>query len=661
MAAGHAMTTTLRTDIQALRGYAVLVVVLYHVGMGPFEAGFLGVDIFFVVSGFLITTLIAKGIQQGSFSLAIFYARRAKRLLPAAYTVILATAIAAPWFIDQEELAHFAWQVVGAVTFTANLVFWWQTDYFGSGSELKLLLHTWSLSVEEQYYLLLPALLMLLRPSRWLQAVVALLITSLAVGVVGALFKPVVSFYSLPTRAWELLIGSVGALYVLRTPVSADLARRTARRLFVPALVLLLCLPAVRLPGPHPGAAALTACLATLTLILAQHPLANESSVARVLAWWGDRSYSLYLVHWPLFALMHNAWAGAKDTIPLSLRIGALLLSLALAWLLHRYVEDPVRRSPLRLTRPVLLGLGASSALLVAVTPAVIALSHTDVDYRALRRVNFGLDRACDYRTPFQEQAACQTSPKPEMIVWGDSFAMHVIPGLAPSAQGGLVQATATGCGPFVGLAPQQRVRPETGIAYDRVWAESCLAFNRSVLDHLRNADSVHTVVLSSLLTAYAGDEAWLHVVERADGTLAETRSNAAEALLHLRRTAEELRRMGKRVVLVAPPPVATFNVGGCWERQQTGRVTLGVPAGCKIDKAEYMHRRAGVLAFLGGAEAAGIPVIRFEEALCDALSCLPEIDGTLIYRDSGHFTHSGSALVAKRVDLVQQINERAR
>lgn len=157
-----------RIDIQALRGLAVLLVVLYHVKIGSVTGGYLGVDVFFVISGYLITTLVASGIERGDFRLTDFYFRRAKRLLPAAYVTFAITAILAPWFLNQQELRDFMTQIIGAVTFTGNFVLWQQTGYFEGAGDLKPLLHVWSLAIEEQYYFLLPAALLFIKPSRWL-------------------------------------------------------------------------------------------------------------------------------------------------------------------------------------------------------------------------------------------------------------------------------------------------------------------------------------------------------------------------------------------------------------------------------------------------------------------------------------------------------------
>ena len=208
--------TSTRIDIQALRGLAVLLVVFYHARLGPPVAGYLGVDIFFVISGFLITGLVRKSIERGDFSFTQFYFRRAKRLLPAAYVTFLVTVLCAPVILGSEELNDLVAQVVGAVTFTANIVLWQQAGYFEGPAELKPLLHVWSLSIEEQYYFLLPASLVLIPRRFWLPAAIATAALSLALCIVGGYWKPIATFYLLPTRAWELAIGSIGALVIHR-------------------------------------------------------------------------------------------------------------------------------------------------------------------------------------------------------------------------------------------------------------------------------------------------------------------------------------------------------------------------------------------------------------------------------------------------------------
>lgn len=241
-------SSAFRVDIQALRGLAILLVVVYHAELlASLKAGYLGVDIFFVVSGYLITGIVTKGLQDGSFSFSGFYFRRAKRLLPAAYVTFLATTLLSIAFLTTPALRDYLWQLVGAVTFTGNMVLWTQTGYFAPAAELKPLLHVWSLSIEEQYYLLLPAVLVLTPRRFWTPGVWVVLLISLALclGLVAA--KPGATFYLLPTRAWELALGSLGVL-VLHERQSPYL-----RALFWPALAALLLVPFFPTGAPHPG------------------------------------------------------------------------------------------------------------------------------------------------------------------------------------------------------------------------------------------------------------------------------------------------------------------------------------------------------------------------------------------------------------------------
>lgn len=660
------MTATLkppRVDIQALRGLAVLTVVLYHAKIGRLQAGFLGVDIFFVISGFLITTLVATGIHRGTFSLSEFYFRRAKRLLPAAYVTFFVTAALAPWFLNQQELRDFATQVVGAVTFTGNIVLWQQTGYFEGAGDLKPLLHVWSLAIEEQYYFLLPAALLLTRPSRWLWGTNALLLISLGLCVSGGFIKPIATFYLLPTRAWELLIGSVGALWVLSPPNDQhQIVSRLVRLLFVPALLCLVLMPFLEVTGNHPGLIAGLVCFATLIVILRNSPQLNNALPTRCLAHVGDFSYSLYLVHWPVIALMKNAWVGSTPELPLDLRLMALLLSFVLAYLLYRLVEDPLRKGRVKLSKRLFAKLLLSSLTLMAITPLAIQAMPTRLDFKEVRKTNFGFSERCEYSTPFVPRRECQSSDQPSLLVWGDSYAMHLVPGLVQEWKNrGVIQSTKSSCGPLLGMAPRRLVHPGHGTVMDQAWAQGCIDFNQSVIDFLGTSASVDTVVLSSPFSAYVTQENYEHVLQTGNSFSSVPVSSAA-AQAGLQRTVDAIRAMGKKVVLIAPPPSSDFDIGGCLERLISGNIALGGRKGCTVDRTEYQTKRASVLELIAAVSAAvDVAVIRFDPYLCNATECQTMLAGTMIYRDAGHLSYAGSELLAKKMQLGNLIRTQAK
>lgn len=657
-------TVTLpRVDIQALRGLAVLMVVLYHTKIGSLEAGYLGVDIFFVISGFLITTLVASAINRGNFRLSDFYFRRAKRLLPGAYVTFLVTALLAPWFLNQQELGDFATQVVGAVTFTGNFVLLQQTGYFEGAGDLKPLLHVWSLAIEEQYYFLLPTALLFTRRSRWLSSASALVLISLALCVVGGMYKPIAAFYLLPTRAWELLIGSVGALWLLRTPNDWNrIATAGIRLLFAPSLLCLLVLPFLPFRLPHPGLNALLICVATLTVILRNSPRLNAAFPVKVLGRIGDFSYSLYLVHWPIIAFMKNAWVGSSPELPIDLRLTALALSFGLAYLLYRLVEEPIRRRNFRISTPLIAKVVLSSVLVVSIAPlSLLQAKAEQISFREARRINPGFSESCDYKTRFAPRSECRNSENADLLVWGDSYAMHLVPGLAQQWQsGGVMQATMSACGPFLGLAPRRKINAELDVR-DQAWAEQCIGFNQSVIDFLRTAPAIKTVVLSSPFSVYFEKKTYEHVIN--DGnTFVSVPVSTTAALAGLRRTVESIRWLGKKVVLIAPPPSSGFDIGACLERQLSGKFMFGRSKNCAIDRAEYQSSRAEVLDFLNSiSSAADISVIRFDPWLCSENSCRTLLDGTMIYRDAGHLSNAGSKMLAERMQLAKLIGEQAK
>lgn len=634
-----------RTDIQALRGLAVSQVLLYHAALGPFSAGFLGVDIFFVVSGFLITSMVRRAIEDGSFRFSEFYFRRAKRLLPAAYATFLATSVAAPFILNARELHDFSHQVFGAVTFLGNVVLFMQAGYFGGGAELKPLLHVWSLSIEEQYYLLLPAMLVFLPRRLWLVVGLTLMVGSLGLCLSLLSVKPVATFYMLPMRAWELGLGSLAAI----APVWVERARPFLNFAFWPSLAVLCLLPVFPTGLPHPGIDALLVCSATMVVILRQHPVLNTAWWSRALARVGDVSYSLYLAHWPPFAFLKNAVVG--EVTPLQ-NLVTLGLGIVLGGLLYRYVELPARSLVMRPSKRFAVGTLSASCVVFSV-PVVMAagVGSQGPDFSQIRRSNDGFAEECAFETPFKPLAACRNAEVPEVMVWGDSFAMHLVPGLAAVTDRGIIQATRSNCGPILGLAPLSNV------FYMRPWAEACMEFNQSVLDYLRLTPSIRVVVLSSPFHQYLrGDDKRNHwrTLGVLDGRLVEREASVDVALDGLRATIQSLHTLGKKVVLVAPPPAAGFNIGACAERKAQGKLVIGSPLDdCSVPVSAFRAFHARTLELIHRLEGEpGLQIVSFEPVLCDKLRCSSRMDDTYLYVDSGHLTHEGSAVLARKLDL---------
>lgn len=652
---GAAHSGGVRADIQALRGYAIGLVVLHHAALWPgLKAGFLGVDVFFVVSGYLITGMVSGQLKQGEFRFGEFYLRRAKRLLPAAYVVFLACSLSAVFILTAPELRDYAKSLVGAVGLFANVTLWMQTGYFESAAQFKPLMHAWSLSLEEQYYLLLPMCLALLPVRFWPKAALAVVLLSLALCLGLGAIKPGATFFLLPTRAWELGLGSLGVLW-------PGLSRaKFCSGLFWPAVIALLLLPLVPLGGTHPGWDAVAICVATLVILLRCHPSAASSIVARPLVFVGDISYSLYLVHWPLFSFAANAWVSPTPAV---VRLVLMVISLGLAMLLNRCVEVPMRRATLAVGwRQATIFVAGS--VVVAVSGMVawkvdaIADSH---DYVYDRRANYGLDVECEYADVFIPSSKCRSGENPKVLVWGDSNAMHLVAGLVGAKGIELEQATRSVCGPLLGIAPVEASGP-----YDERWARGCLTFNDDVLAHVARSDSIKTVVLASAFGAYLDGNSF--IVRAVDSKGSETITRAADdperVYAALVGTITQLRSLGVRVVVVAPPPsVKGIDAARCLELRATGKLCFGADySDCRISRARYQNDRAAVLSLLARLKTdAFAPVLSFDEDLCGGDTCIVELDGVGIYRDPGHFSYAGSEYLGRKLGLVDRILNVAR
>lgn len=645
-----------RTDVQGLRAIAVGLVLVYHAGVPGVTGGYVGVDVFFVISGFLISSHLLESLERhGRIRFAEFYARRIRRILPASLTVALLTAIAAIMFVPPLALERVLRDALATILYVPNVWFAIQnTDYLADHSPSPYQ-HYWSLGVEEQFYLLWPLILLALfvllrrRTGMVVAAIAALGLASLVAGIALTPVNQPVAFFLLPTRAWELLIGAlVGAILLhgaFRVPGWLGAVGGWVGIALVLASAMLYDDATV-----FPGTVAIVPTVGTALVILfgARSPALGPASVLslRPMQFIGLISYSLYLVHWPLLIITQSA-VGEQHPLRLVVKIGlGIVLAVPLAWLLFRFVETPLR-APGWLTRrrPRVTLLG-TLALTLVLTAGLTSAAH----WAAVRDVGTGdaVAAAPDFPTdpprgtgfvprnmtpsladvaadlPVVYGDGCHNSVSQEEVqdctygdgetavaVFGDSHAAQWFPAVAEIAEerGGIALSTYTksSC-PAV----------STTVLDKDVSYVSCDRWREAVLSHLEAAPPA-LVVISS----------YAHY-DLADASDAQARTEAWDA--GMRTTVERLRAAGSEVLVIADTPRFESPPATC--------ISADV-----LDVARCDGVREEVLdaAFTAAEErsvtAAGGAYVDLTGYVCDASVCPVIIDDLLVYRDVNHLT----------------------
>ena len=313
-----------RSEIDGLRALAVLPVILFHAGFEWFSGGFVGVDVFFVISGYLITTIIISEMDEGNFSIVNFYERRARRILPALFFVMIACLPFAWLWLTPTDLKGFGQSLVGASTFSSNILFWLQSGYFDTGAEFKPLLHTWSLALEEQYYILFPIFLLLTwrLGIKWILILLSIIfIISLGVAQWGAYNRPSPTFFLLPTRGWELLVGVFAAFYLkYNTQLKSQVLNQVLS--IVGFSMIIYSIIAFDETTPFPSLYALIPTIGTGLLIFCAVPntVVHNLLSLKPIVGMGLISYSAYLWHQPLLAFARHRFLGeTSDFLLISL------------------------------------------------------------------------------------------------------------------------------------------------------------------------------------------------------------------------------------------------------------------------------------------------------------------------------------------------------
>lgn len=601
-----------RMDIDGLRALAVLPITLFHAGIPGFHGGYVGVDVFFVISGYLITSIIARDYSAGQFSYVQFYERRIRRIFPALIGMLLASLVAAYFILLPGEMNDFSKSVIGTIFFASNIVFYKQSGYFEGAAEDKPLLHTWSLGIEEQFYIIFPIVFFITlryfyKHSKFIIILGAVI--SLSICIYFTPSKPSAAFYLIPARAWELLAGSLIAIGAMPKVRSAPARNGLA------AIGVTLILAAVLLLSrqtPFPGTAALLPVIGTALVI----NYGQDTATARFLSlrpfvFIGLISYSLYLWHWPLIVFGRNL--GLIDG-KMGPAIAVVLVSIATGYLSYRFIETPFRaKARFSQRRIFVLAAVGGAAVLVGGTgylrsdglrdrypPAVLAFDDGQRDVSPMRNAchpSFGLA---------DPASACVFGGgKAESALWGDSHGVELAYALGSIANP-LRSATYSACPPALGFAVAER--------------PDCDQHNHLVAKYLRETPQIRTVYVKAFYSAYIDSPDFQRGLTAAVHSLLEA---------------------GKSVVMVGPIPA---------ESDRNLPMRLARQGEFRVPMRDYLTRQRDVIALLTALEMRGARVIWPSDYFCSKESCAVVVGGAPVLFDNHHLSMTGARYLAGQI-----------
>lgn len=634
-----------RADIDGLRAVAVLAVVGFHAFPGKVAGGFVGVDIFFVISGFLISTILFENLDAGRFSFLEFYRRRIRRIFPA-LTIVLLASLGFGWFtLLADEYEQLGKHVAAGAGFVSNLVLWSESGYFDTAAGLKPLLHLWSLGVEEQFYLLFPLMLWIgwRVKTRPLGVSIAVAVVSFALNLMYLQRDPVGDFYSPGARFWELMIGAMLAYWMLKTSSAGGRWQSTAGLILI-GTSLFVTRGQTHFPGwwallPTLGAACVIAAGPDgwfNRLVLRQPPLVALGLI----------SYPLYLWHVVLltFSRITNAAIPSPTT-----RIALVALSVVLAWLTYKLIERPFRfgaRVRARTAVP-LAGIAVAGALgYVVFSTGGLPRRAFPVRFDSYIRtaVSTPREKEC-FDIPFAHNTTghwnCRLGSSegaPRIFAFGDSHALSLVPVLeryGTENHVGLLFTAGSGCPPLLGV---QSVRDPAAMRQ-----LDCRALHQRVFDYVQ-ANSITTVLLIARWTLYTGDDTGeFNPITTDAATTVTVESSRRTFESALQQTIAAYRRIGTQVVLFTDSPQQPVYPRDALRRSTLSDESLNTLAVTLAKHQADQRWPAGVLSQYDGK---GAIVLNFDDVLCDTRVCPIARNGKLLYFDDDHLSIEGSLLL---------------
>jgi len=643
-----------RAEIDGLRALAVLPVILFHAGFEWFSGGYVGVDVFFVISGYLITSIIISEMVEKKFSIINFYERRARRILPALFFVMAISLPFAWLWLSPSDLKDFGQSLIAVSTFSSNILFWSESGYFDTAAELKPLLHTWSLAVEEQYYILFPIFLMLTWPLgiKWILILLSIVFfISLGVAQWGAYNSPSAAFFLLPTRGWELLIGVFAAIYLKNnTHFKSNSLNQVLSLLGFGMIVYSII--AFDKTTPFPSLYTLIPTVGTGLLILCSVPktLIHKLLSLKFISGIGLISYSAYLWHQPLLAFARHRFLGEISELIL---ITLCLISMALAWFSWKFIEAPFRNKKIFTRKKVFL----FSMVCVVIFTSLGLLLHFKNGY--VDRVKFteelvnsferpALENCFD--TPFNhsaEQWGCtlgRGDGEINFILFGDSHSLSLKTLIDEKAKEKGIKVFYTGssgCLPFISIHPQRNDQ----------YRNNCNLLNKRVFELAKNSD-LDGIILSARWSYYTyGDYNFRGaqlVSDMPEGPFnlkhsIDTFSNALGV------TTDNFNSIGVPIHLITQPPHQKYSPQSVYFSIFKG---FGSIESFSVKRTDFDKlNEIPINAFY--KHESNINIYNITDLFCDEFLCLIGEKEKSFYYDNNHLSSDGAIKLEKIIEEI--------
>ena len=623
-----------RRDIDGLRAVAILPVIFFHAGLKLFSGGFVGIDIFFIISGFLIGTIILNDLDLKKFSPVDFYRRRFFRIFPAFIAVIFICILTGYFYLLPRDYQNLSESILASIFFVSNVYLSKTSGYFDLNSDLKPLLHTWSLSVEEQFYIIFPLIAFYLyrsKAGRFLFLITSFFIISLIISEVYSYKNPAASYYLLWSRFWQLMLGVIVALLVKRNYINTGVKYNSILS-FIGFCLIIYSVTFFDADIVYPGLNALLPSMGVVLVIIFSNKdnLTGKLLGSKLFVFVGLISYSLYLWHQPLFAFSRHIWGYDLSPLMIMLVIFALL---PIAYFSYYFIERPFR-----------IGGSLSNAFgfvfLLTVTFIICLLALKVINTNgAENRSNLILINNGDvgnkiFYGELKKFPACQPSEiekngvtfeglnrcrqskrlvDPTIALVGDSHAEHLFPGLANKL-------------------PNENI----AIYVNRTYPFSSAIDFQEIFDYIKSSKSIHTVIFGVKWQRYFDDKI--------------LKNNLSQELIE---TIRPIVSAGKKVILMGDIPIYSFSAESC-----KFNINLIDSNRCDQKLDDVILTQKFFMSELSKVQEA-IPIIFFfniRDLFCFESYCTMQINSSLLYRDEGHLSILGSVLVAEKMKPLFQV-----